>query len=336
MTSKNEILEQSDNQQRSSSLVLSSRLCLLFLIVCISAPHSHAETLSQDIDPTNLLDFPLEPNPKTPNTTNTSDHLDAPSRILETPVQIAKLSERWQIPTSSSIAINFAAKVDEKSSDLFIAKTPTTLLSRQLWQARITSPKDENAGNSEAELRQIIEQISAIEFKQQEQTSEPLIVLESLKEKKTDSSETSIAPKVQQGEEPDKIERKLVGEQITDQTLQILKDMSQHPDQLSNPFELAEILFSSGCLEEAVKCYQQALGRISVDEADPFHNKAWILFQIGNCLQNTDATKANKMYKQLIDQCSDSPWTDLAEVRSKLIDWYQLDKPEELITENQF
>ena len=56
LTIKNEILEQSDNPERKSTLTLSFRLCFLFLIVCISVHRARAETLSEDIDPISFLE----------------------------------------------------------------------------------------------------------------------------------------------------------------------------------------------------------------------------------------------------------------------------------------
>jgi len=151
----------------------------------------------------------------------------------------------------------------------------------------------------------------------------------------------------------------------------MLKSLLQHPERLRNPFELGEILFLSGHLKDAAICYQEALSRSSPDKADPtqkpqqslglltedvkvpdvvlgprlaetktgmfsIRNRAWILFQIGNCLRDDELPTAMKMYRQLIAEYPDSPWADLAKARSKLIDWYQKDNPRALIAENQF
>jgi TolA-binding protein len=96
---------------------------------------------------------------------------------------------------------------------------------------------------------------------------------------------------------------------------------------------LAEILFNSNHLKEAAKCYQQALDRITANETDRFADKEWLLFQIGNCLRNTDRQAAMQIYSQLIAEYPDSPWVDLANAKSKLIDWYLKDKPDALIKE---
>ena len=334
MTIKNEILEQSDNPERESYLTLSFRLCFLFLIVCISIPLARAETLAEDIDPISLLEeSSLTPISQNVNISNTPEYSNASFHIWETPIQIAKLSDQWQTQTDSNIAVNFAAKVDKKPSHLLIAKSPTTDISRQLWQARISASEDRKPNQSKNELRQIIRQINSIEFKPPNQTPEPLIVVEPIR--KTEYSEISSDTEMSQEQEPDKIERKLPDGQITDHTLQTFKSLSQHPDQLHNPFELAEILFSSHCLREAAKCYHESLNRMATNETDQLASKAWLLFQIGNCLRNIDPPTAMQMYRQLIAEYPNSPWTDLAKAKTKLIDWYLKDKPNTLINERK-
>jgi hypothetical protein len=44
---------------------------------------------------------------------------------------------------------------------------------------------------------------------------------------------------------------------------------------------------------------------------------------------------AIKMYRQLIIEHPNSPWKELAEARSKLLDWYQKDEPHKLIAEQK-
>jgi len=334
MTIKNEILEQSDNPERESYLTLSFKLCFLFLIVCISTSLGRAETLSKVIDPISLLEeFSLSPSSQNANISNSPEYSNASFHIGQTPIQIAKLSDQRQTQTNSNIAVNFAAKVGKKTSHLLIAKSPTTDISRQLWQARISASKDRKSNQSKNELRQIIRQLNSIEFKPQDQIPEPLIVVEPIQ--KTEPNEISSDTEISQEQEPNKIERKLPDGQITDQTLQTFKSLSPHPDQLHNPFELAEILFNSHCLREAAKCYQESLNRMTTNETDQLANKAWVLFQIGNCLRNIDPPTAIQMYRQLIAEYPNLPWADLAKAKTKLIDWYLKDKPNTLINEHK-
>ena len=332
MTIKNKISEQYNSQDRKSALTLSFRLCLLSLIVCILTPLACTETLSEDIDPISLLEFSLPPGSQNVNISNAAEQSNNPFRIRQSSMQIANLpSDQWQTQIDRNMPANFAARVDIKTSHLFLAKNPTTDLSRELWQARISTSKDKKSSLSKNELQQIIRQIKSIEFKPKEQTPKPLIVVEPIRQ--TEPNEISSDTETLQKPQPNKIKRKPPDDWVTDQTLQIVKTLSQHPEQLHDPFELAEILFNSNHLKEAAKCYQQALDSITVGQTGRFTDKEWILFQIGNCLRNTDPPAAMQMYRRLITEYPDSPWVNLAKAKSKLIDWYLKDKPDALIKE---
>ena len=197
---------------------------------------------------------------------------------------------------------------------------------RQLWQARIGLPKGQKNERSKTELKRIIEQIRSVEFEPEKKSPEPVIVVEPVPTTEPNESLSGTEVPVEKH-----AEFKLPYEPVTDQTLQMLENLSQHPDQLDNPFELGEVLFLSGYLKEAGVFYQEALNRQSVDETGLARHRAWILFQIGNCLRDDDLPTATKMYRQLITEYPNSPWTDLAKVQDKLIDWYRKDKPRTLI-----
>jgi len=221
-----------------------------------------------------------------------------------------------------------------------ISENPNSRVQNQLWQARITIPRGEKDEASKNKLQRIIEQVRAVEFEPQDQTSEPVIVAELAPTIEPpvptiEPDETLSDIEAPEESNAKQIESKLTYEPVADQTLQMLGNLSQHPDQLSNPFELAEVLFLSGHLKEASVFYREALKRRSPDEAGSAQNRAWTLFQIGNCLRDDNLPMAMRMYKQLITEYPESPWTDLAKTRHELIDWYQKDKPRKLISENQ-
>jgi len=223
--------------------------------------------------------------------------------------------------------------------------SPTNQLSQQLWQARIANPKDKNSNESKSELYQIIEKIRSVKFEPQDKPSEPLIIAEpTQKTEPDDASSDAAVPRETEHKKVEAEPKKLPGSKdesqlpykpVTDETLQMLKELPQHSEQLKNPVELADILFRSGHLKEAAKCYQEALNRINVDKDDRHKDRAWVLFQIGNCLRNDDPPAAIEMYKRLIAEYPDLLWADLAKTLSNLINWYQQDKPLDLISENR-
>ncbi|MFH1884131.1 MAG: tetratricopeptide repeat protein [Planctomycetota bacterium] len=225
-----------------------------------------------------------------------------------------------------------AAAVGQKSpqSSLTILPDPNSNFRRQLWRAELSIAKGEKDKGTKNELKRIIEQIRSIKFETQKETFEPIVV-----PKVVLIDEPNEAVSETKEQEKKEIGTKLPYEPITDQTLQILKDLSQHLDHLRNSFELGETLVLSGNLKEAAIFYQEALKRKSPDDVGSARDRAWILFQIGNCLRNDDPITAMKMYGQLITEYPNSPWKELAEARSKLLNWFLTDKPGELIAEHK-
>ncbi len=240
-----------------------------------------------------------------------------------------------------------SAQVNKKQPHLLIAKSPTTHLSHQLWQERITNPKDINSSESKSELYQIIEKIRSVKFEPQDKLSEPLIVVKPTQKtelddtlsdtnvlEKTEHKKAEAEPKTPSGSERQD-ENQLLYKPVTDETLQMFEGLLSHSEQLKKPLVLADILFHSGHLKEAAKCYQEALNRLNADKNVRYEDKAWILFQIGNCLRNNDPPVAIEMYRQLIAEYPDLLWVDFAKARSKLINWYLQDKPKALVNENR-
>ena len=70
---------------------------------------------------------------------------------------------------------------------------------------------------------------------------------------------------------------------------------------------------------------------------DPSYDadRAWILFQLGNCLRETDSAKAQEAYMKLVSEYPDSPWTELAKAHGRLLTWYQKSRPGQVATSPQ-
>ncbi len=215
---------------------------------------------------------------------------------------------------------------------LTIAGNTTSYTRDQMRQTILSVPEGKKNNKSKDELKRLIQQVRSIEFKSQ-RSPEPTIAVEPAPTMKP--NKVSLNVENQKLDKRKETEAKLPYEPIADQTLEKLKTLSQHPDQVNNPFQLAEILFLSGCLKEAATFYQEALNRIGKDSSSPAEDRAWILFQIGNCLQNDDPPTAIKAYRQLITEYPSAPWTEIAKTLERLIDWYQKDKPRESIAERK-
>ena len=238
------------------------------------------------------------------------------------------------VPTGT-VSANSATDVSQKSpqNSFAVPRDPNNRSGSQLWQAWISIANDEKDGKSKNELKQIIEQIRSVEFKPQKQNSKAVVGAELVPA--VEPNEILADTAVRKELEKKETEPELPYGLITDQTLQMLRNLSQRPDKLDNPFELGEVLFLSGNPREAVVFYRQALNRISPDDVTLARDRAWILFQIGNCLWGDDPPEAAKMYGQLITEYPNSPWIDLAKAQRELIGWHQKDEPHKLVAEHK-
>ncbi|MHC4543192.1 MAG: tetratricopeptide repeat protein [Planctomycetota bacterium] len=250
-------------------------------------------------------------------------------------MQAAKLQPtRQEKPQTSDIkAVNFAAKVNQELLQISpaIPENLSSNLERQLWRTGICAYEGEKDSKSKNKLKRLIEQIHSIEFKPPKQP-EPFITIEPVPTT-VEPNKTPAEVEMKEKTEKQAIESKPPYKPVTDRTLQMLSNIRQDPNQLDNPFELGEVMYFSGYLKEAAVFYQEALNRTDPDKAESSRKRAWILFQIGNCLRDDDLTTAQKMYRQLIAEYPGSPWVDLAKAREKLIEWYLKDKPRTLIAE---
>jgi len=114
-----------------------------------------------------------------------------------------------------------------------------------------------------------------------------------------------------------------------------LETLQQNPDQAKEPLPMAELLFLSGRTTEAIPFYQKALEQNHPDDPTSAADRAWILFQLGNCLRDSDMAKAQEMYGKLIAEHPQSPWTELARAHGQLLAWHQQDRPRELVASRQ-
>ncbi|MHC4387103.1 MAG: tetratricopeptide repeat protein [Planctomycetota bacterium] len=204
----------------------------------------------------------------------------------------------------------------------------------QLWQARISTPASEDDKEDKDELQKLILRVYSIEFKRTGRSLETMTVIESVST--AGPNETSTGP---EAEAPEELEEKATALKpaygtVSDQTLQMLRELLRHPDRLDNPFELAEVLFLSGHVKEAALAYKEALNRRSPNQPDLTNDRAWILLQIGNCLRYDNMPAAAQSYKKLITEYPDSPWCDLAKAQYKLIEWHLEDEPQTLTAED--
>jgi tetratricopeptide (TPR) repeat protein len=205
----------------------------------------------------------------------------------------------------------------------------------KLWKSDINAVKGEDDQKLKSELDRLIKQVRAVEITPQQA---PETAVATKIEPQTEPNKVSLNITVPSKEKEDvkekEIESRPPNTSLAEKTLQIIRGLLQNPEKIDNPFELGETLFVNGNLKEAAVFYQEALMSMDPNDTDSAADRAWLLFQIGNCLRNDDMTEAAKMYRQLITEYPNSLWAELAKVQSQFIAWYQTDEPQTLIAED--
>jgi len=241
------------------------------------------------------------------------------------------LSFRLLTSLTGAVYANSTAGDSRKlsQSSVITSRDAKNISGLEMLRAEVSIAKRQNDTESRNQLRQIIEQIRSVEFGPQKQAPAPVVILE--KASAIEPNETVPGVPGQKEKAKPEAKPKLPDEPITGETLQMLRNLAQEPEKLDNPLELGEILFVSGNIKEAATFYSEALKRKDPNDVSASWDRAWILFQIGNCLRNDDLPVAAKMYQQLLTEYPNSPWADMASAQSNLIAWYLKDEPVKLM-----
>ena len=198
-------------------------------------------------------------------------------------------------------------------------------LRHQLWRALISAPGDKEAAGTKSDLGQLIDQIGSVEFRPPAEAPPPEAA------PKTEPNQTSAGADAPEEPPQEEGESKPPYKTISPQTLVVVEELSRRPEEAANPYELGEVLFLSGYMKEAAIFYREALNRKSADDPGSARQRAWGLFQLGNCLRHDDMSGARQAYRQLIEQYPGSLWTDLAIAQDQLLEWYLSEEPGALI-----
>jgi tetratricopeptide (TPR) repeat protein len=197
-------------------------------------------------------------------------------------------------------------------------------------QANLVAKMDNSAGLQQ-QLKSLIGQINAIQFKSKEekQLEEQAVadvntVTENNEPQEKQETLKTINPNAKYQSESG----------VTDSNINKLDELISQPNDVGNPLELANILYKCGKLKEAAVFYQRAYNYKAGDNV-MYKDKAWILFQTGNCLQKENPEEAVKVYKKLIIEYPESFWADAAKAKDHLVEWYIEQKPEKLLKKNK-
>jgi len=206
-------------------------------------------------------------------------------------------------------------------------------LTERLWQSRMAAPDPNEDIETRRALAQLIRQIRSVQFEPTRPSPAFDVPTESYEPDEFDAPEPLREEPWKIATKPARISAPAVETALPTQTAEALKRLVQNPDRVQEPLELAELLFLSARRAEAAVLYQKALDRVDMNAATAHEDRAWILFQLGNCLRETDMIRARDMYVKLIAEYPESPWTELAKAHGRLITWYQKARPGQLLNQ---
>ena len=243
---------------------------------------------------------------------------------------------------TSLVGVACAGSVSESTAELaesisVIPIDPNSPQQRQLWSAEISAAERRADETSKNELSRMIEMIRSVTFEPNKKVDEPTDMFAKVRpaEPYEPPVDTTADAKEEEKQKPMAPKPRLPFEPISEQTLQVLRAMSKNPENVDDPFELGETLFLSGNLQEAAVFYIEALNRTEPNDVDPAGNRAWILFQAGNSLRNSDMQTAMKMYTLLLTEYPDSIWAQVGQAQVQFLDWYLKNEPRKLVAEKE-
>ncbi len=308
-----------DNDRANKAMLI--RYCRMGIWACIFLllPFNCSvtvgdETIIDELDPTLLL-------------SSDSERIQQEQGVFDIQMLPYTDHQYFDMPVPiGNFTANFIASV--KDGLFQTVPIPSEQLAQQLWKSRI-SPLAQSQTNDKAdELKSVIEQVRSVKFQSQPPAQE-----------QTDIA-SAAQPELDAGTIPSELhgqpvpaagKTEIPDELLSDKTLEMVKRRLEDSNDGTDFLQLAEILFQSGKLVPAGLCYKKALASIPGDDTSPAGERAWILFQIGNCLKSDDPNTSRESYAELIRTQPDSPWAQIARARHGVLEWYQQEQPRRLI-----
>ncbi len=228
------------------------------------------------------------------------------------------------------------------SNDMLISSLPNTKATRNIWRDRTSLPeKDHSTENqSKKKLQDTLSKLKSLRFSGLEEPApqatsqvsaqaDPNIIPESTPQRPVIIITTPEPKAVSDSPNSAPTPNSKLTKETTDATIKL----AQSPEKLQKPESLGQILFQGKAYSEAALCYEEALKRLNIESLAGSEDKEWLLFQIGNCYQQSDPQKAMRIYKQLILEYPHSLWSELVRVKGQWITWELRDKPKLLVNE---
>lgn len=208
---------------------------------------------------------------------------------------------------------------NKEESDIEKTSAATLDITKQLREKLMESsirPLPEGGSSSiDEQLKEVLSQLKSLGFSEEDKTTEQEV--EPTAEIKDVVVE--VDPKVDSAETIEIVSTPNVSVPNV--------SLPENDSEIVDMFELAESLFRIGDKDNALKYYRKALERSLPLGKSANPRRAWILFQIGNCLYNVDKVAAIKIYEQLILEHPSSDWTNCARTKKQILKWLMVEKP---------
>jgi tetratricopeptide (TPR) repeat protein len=204
-------------------------------------------------------------------------------------------------------------------------------LALDLWSSRVSAPEASDDAKASLALQRLIHQVHSLAINDKKPPQPPTPAVEVPR-----APQPSVtAPAPAESVEPAPAQTAVAAAaqarpELSPQAQKTLENLRKNPSHVTDPLDTAELLFLSGRPSEATPFYEEALRRTRPGELACAGDRAWILFQLGNCLRETDIPKAQAAYMKLIAEFPESPWTEMARAGGQFLTWYQNTRPDQL------
>lgn len=208
-------------------------------------------------------------------------------------------------------------------------------IARKLWQERIQPPKSPRS-NDAAELQSLIAKLRSTRLPSPSVIpAEPIAEVNALPRDLVASDPAPLpAPPIK----PTILTAPIPALPVTQgpllpETLAQIERMADQAMDASLALRLADLLYESQYPDRATPFYRLATEALDPNAPLAHENRAWALFQLGNCLRESAPAEAKLAYQRLTSDYPTSPWTDLAAMWHDLADWYWREQPRETLAE---
>jgi len=323
-----------DHWRNHQSSIISRRfplrsIGLLISILCCAttAPRAGAAARSQPVSSGRAAQS-AKPAASQPGQASTAGSGASPTSTMET--NAAAEFARNRVSTLARLVAQTKGQEGESSADARRGGSS----GKELWSSRIAAPDASAEAESSLALKRLIRQVHSLTTGEKKPAQLPELAAQPAPKAQPPAPApiSTDAPSIEPTETPTvaaaPAETTPKLSLVTQKTLDALR---KEPSRVQDPLEVAELLFLSGRPADATPFYEEALRHTRAGDAACASDRAWILFQLGNCLRETDMVKAQEAYVRLIAEYPDSPWTEMARAGGRYLTWYQSTRPDQLM-----